>query len=51
MTDIGKERRFGAIDFRQRLSTLPICFERTRIRNSRCDVTGDKLEKAAVVGI
>ena len=51
MTDIGKERRFGTIDFRQRLSTFPARFERARIRNARRDVTGDKLEKAAVVGI
>src|SRR5215469_5053553 len=51
MADIRKERRLGAIEFRQRLSALSFLLISSGVRNSRGEVAGNQIKKTAIVSV
>ena len=48
VTDIGEERRLGAIDFRQRLSALALVIPGARLGNRGADLARHQLVKITI---
>src|SRR5579872_4579543 len=51
VTYVAEKQRLDAIDFRQGLSTFLLVFVSTCIRNTRCNLSSNEIEKSSVAHV